>query len=457
MTDHQHHPHGSAHHRHPHRDSLPHQIFKHNSGTLARLDLINHSLLDSVKVPNKRSSPVGGILSVLSVIALLYFGAQTFYNTNFEPTIETEVEIAYGHRETFEIQCEVEKCYVYVKWGPEFMEKMTGECAEFVTSKEWSTRNIVSGSMGMSEPEVLTDYWVTNEVVSGGERSLECEGQGETWGPGIGPPPDGCGNNGGGDTGGDTGGDNGNTPPSDGNTHPSDGNGSGDGNGANQHVTPITCFESRCIPLNQDQVLKIDNFAVMTNPKGGGVHVMWDIALDRLGAAIPAHLSATGDKNKLFDGAHFMLKLSQSDEILGNDRVTWLNEFSQNINDVPIEMICPETEEFATPGRAEVYFKPTSIKTTRIDNDVIYSVVGEIGGYLDIIIYAATGLMFVFWSIEKCYYQRTHRNGGKNGVEGAIPTQMEVGVGMGSNNDRDSKNLDADFAIKERVGAGTML
>ncbi|GMH61585.1 hypothetical protein TrST_g9097 [Triparma strigata] len=449
MAEQQQQQHKGHHHQAHHRESLPHHIFKHNSGTLAKLDLINHSLLDSVKIPNKRSSPIGGILSVLSVVALLYFGAQTFWNTNFEPTTETEVQITYGSPETFEIQCEVEKCYVYVKWGPEFMD--SGECQEFVTSKQWSTRSISNGKM--SEPELLQDYWVINEVGDGeGRRRLDCSGEGTSWGPGIAPPPEGCspGDGSGGSSG--SGGSEG-TPESGGSEGtPESGGGSGGGSEHDGSFTPKTCFESRCIPLVQDQILKIDNFAVMTNPKGGGVHVMWDINTDRLGAAIPAHLSATGDHLKLFDGAHFMMKLTQTDEILGTkEKVTWLNEFSQTINDTPIESVCPEVSEFDIKGRAEIYFKPTAIKTTRIDNDIIYSVVGEIGGYLDIIIYAATGLMFVFWSIEKCYYKKTHKP--KAGVAG-IASQMEVGMMADA---RDSQNLDSDFAIKERGGTGAML
>ena len=52
---------------------------------------------------------MGGCLSVLCIIALLYFGAQTFYNTNFAPVIETEIAATYSSRATFELECQVEK------------------------------------------------------------------------------------------------------------------------------------------------------------------------------------------------------------------------------------------------------------------------------------------------------------------------------------------------------------
>jgi hypothetical protein len=66
----------------PHIPHLPHKFVKHDSGTLARLDVINGSILDHVKVQGKRRSPLGGILSIFCVLTLLYFGAQTFYNTS---------------------------------------------------------------------------------------------------------------------------------------------------------------------------------------------------------------------------------------------------------------------------------------------------------------------------------------------------------------------------------------
>ena len=159
----------------------------------------------------------------------------------------------------------------------------------------------------------------------------------------------------------------------------------------------------------RNEVLVMDNFAVMTNPKAGGVHAYWDTDVDQLGVALPAHLSATGKINKLFKGAHYMLRLRSEDKNTGAKAVHWINEFSTHINDNPVSKYCPAAvEAFSTVGKAEIYYKPTDITRTVIDNDVIYSVIGEIGGFLDIILYAATGIMFVCWSLERCYYDKTH-------------------------------------------------
>jgi len=206
-----------AHHRHSLH--IPHKLIKHNSGTLARLDMINGNLLDEVKLPNKRRSPVGGCLSVLCIIALVYFGAQTFYNTNFAPVIETEIAATYSSRANFEVECQVEKCYIYVEWGPEFWDKDTDICNENVLSTNWYIRDIVKGvkvdpdlnSATKLEP---SDY-IEEQWSSGGSRKLDtdtdCSGQGMTWGPGIAPPPEGCetGNGGGGGNGGNGGNNNG--------------------------------------------------------------------------------------------------------------------------------------------------------------------------------------------------------------------------------------------------------
>ena len=103
--------------------------------------------------------------------------------------------------------------------------------------------------------------------------------------------------------------------------------------------------------------------------------------------------------------------------------------------------------EFGTVGKAEIYFKPTDIKRTVIDNDQVYSLIGEIGGFLDIILYAATGLMFLFWSVEKVYYSRTHSPSGAR-LDGHHEHETP----------RDSGNVDDDFAMREMIkregGAG---
>ncbi|GMH64575.1 hypothetical protein TrRE_jg3697 [Triparma retinervis] len=315
----------------PHIPHIPHDFVKHDSGTLAKLDVINGSILDHVKVRGKRRSPLGGILSVMCVFALLYFGAQTFYNTNFSAVIETEVAITYESLTSMELECLVEACYIHVLWGPEFYDPEKNECAEVTRSKNWHKRTVTEGedidpnSMGTKmEHDEYIDYQF-------------------------------------------------------------------------------------CVPFSRGEIIVIDNFAVMTNPKGGGVHAYWDTDVDRLGVAVPAHLSATGKLNKLFDGAHYMLRLRSEDKNTGAKAVHWINEFSTHVNDNPVSKYCPEANDaFSTAGKAEIYYKPTDITRTVIDNDVIYSVIGEIGGFLDIIIYAATGIMFFIWSMERCYYDSTH-------------------------------------------------
>jgi hypothetical protein len=44
----------------PHTPHILYKFVKHDSGTLAKLDVINGSILDHVKPPNKRRSPLGG-------------------------------------------------------------------------------------------------------------------------------------------------------------------------------------------------------------------------------------------------------------------------------------------------------------------------------------------------------------------------------------------------------------
>ena len=60
-----------------HIPHIPHKFVKHDSGTLAKLDVINGSILDHVKPPDKRRSPLGGVPTVMCVFALLYIGVQT--------------------------------------------------------------------------------------------------------------------------------------------------------------------------------------------------------------------------------------------------------------------------------------------------------------------------------------------------------------------------------------------
>ena len=95
------------------------------------------------------------------------------------------------------------------------------------------------------------------------------------------------------------------------------------------------------------QIIAIDNFAVMTNPKGGGgVSVFWDTDVDRLGIAIPEHMSATKSTLKLFDGAHFMLRLRSKDLNTGAKATEWINEFGSLINDMPsYGHMCPDAGE----------------------------------------------------------------------------------------------------------------
>ena len=315
-------------------------------------------------------------------------------------------------------------------WGPEFWDPETGLCNDNVISQNWYIRDIMPGQK--VDPDLNTatklehsDYIESQEESSGTNKrklDVDCSGQGTTWGPGIAPPPDGC--KGDGDGGG--------------------GGGDSSSNSTPEGVTtPPTCFESKCVSFTKNQIIVIHNFAVMTNPKGGGVAVFWDTGVDRLGLALPEHISATKNINKLFDGAHFMLRLRSEDKNTGAKATEWINEFGSLINDNPqqIASVCPATSTFGTVGKAEIYFKPTDIKRTVIDNDVYYSVIGEIGGFLDIIIYAATGLMFIIWSIEKIYYNRTH-NGGS-------PPTAEQG-----RTSRDSGNVDEDFAPSQMVKAG---
>ena len=57
---------------------------------------------------------------------------------------------------------------------------------------------MMNGEGGMGFPYFLLCYHGETFLDEGGGGEVDCSGHGETWGPGIGPPPDGCGGGGGG-------------------------------------------------------------------------------------------------------------------------------------------------------------------------------------------------------------------------------------------------------------------
>ena len=150
------------------------------------------------------------------------------------------------------------QCYIYVEWGPEFWDKETDICNENVLSTNWYIRDIVQGEkvdpdLNSATKLTAADY-VEEQWSSGGARKLDtdCSGQGTTWGPGIGPPPDGCDNGGGGTGDGSDSGDTGNGSGNGGNG----GNGNGDApsDALEGASPPPTCFKSKCLSFTKNQV-----------------------------------------------------------------------------------------------------------------------------------------------------------------------------------------------------------
>ncbi|GMI04537.1 hypothetical protein TrVE_jg11791 [Triparma verrucosa] len=162
------------------------------------------------------------------------------------------------------------------------------------------------------------------------------------------------------------------------------------------------CFKSTCVFLEQYDEITIDNFTPITNPITGGLHLQWDAADGTFGAALAPSYTVSGTPVKLFDGAHFFTRIKTTDHTnFGpGDAMYWVNEvFTAGVfEDTPVEE-CPAIPEGWSGARfrAEFYMKASGVQRDITYTNPILSILGEIGGFLELLVAVGLQIMVLYW------------------------------------------------------------
>ena len=166
-------------------------------------------------------------------------------------------------------------------------------------------------------------------------------------------------------------------------------------------------FRTPCIRLEDKEILTIDNFVWSSDPNQSYVHVYYDWNSAPLGAEVPGSSSASGHPLKLLDLAYTLEHLLTTDETFSPYRTSksWSTTYGSQIlsagscDTSSIEKTI-DGGGTADVRRAELYMSSKFTDVTVSFVDPVYSMAGQVGGVLDLLAYAVTIIMVVYWCVK---------------------------------------------------------
>ncbi len=165
-------------------------------------------------------------------------------------------------------------------------------------------------------------------------------------------------------------------------------------------------FESSCVHLSSGETLKIDNFVPSKNPELSAVLFFWDRNDAPLGVEIPKEFSSSDTSNGLFAGAHSMSYRHVDNQVNGKTKLRWSSSYAPLIE--PERFPCFADHSLivdggetalgdANIGKSEIYLNPVSYNIEITDQNPTWSFLGEVGGFVDLVLYALTVILFIYW------------------------------------------------------------
>ena len=185
----------------------------------------------------------------------------------------------------------------------------------------------------------------------------------------------------------------------------------------------------RCINLGSGDELTIDNFAVFTNPNLSSVTVWWDFNAQPLGPYIPARASKQGRNVGLYQGLQRMTYTKVNDEVNDDISFIWSNQVGAAIPTTSTNGGCNSKIGGVSSSDPEIvtvqlFMMDDWYKVVTTFDSPLWSLAGEVGGAMDLIIYAVTFIIFLWWA---CYARVIRRNEKLRRLDTRSPTRESSG------------------------------